>query len=89
MSLLFLNSISGGEIIFVLVLVLLFFGSSSIPKLARGLGKGLRQIKDASQEIQRDIQNSVNDSGEMSQIENDLTKPFKKHQKDIEDSLKD
>jgi len=45
----------------VLFFVLLFFGSKRIPEVARTLGKGLRQIKDASEGIQRDITDSVKD----------------------------
>ncbi len=56
--LLFLN-ISGGEITLVLLFVLMFFGAESIPKIARGMGRGIRQIKDASNEIQREISDSA------------------------------
>ena len=38
-----------------------FFGSKSIPDVARNLGRGIRQFKDATNDIQRDITNSVND----------------------------
>ena len=62
MSLLFLNSISGGEILVVLLIILMVFGADSIPSLARNLGRGIRQIKDATQEIQRDIANSTNNA---------------------------
>lgn len=62
MSLLFLNSISGGEILIILLIVLMVFGADSIPSLARNLGRGIRQIKDATQEIQRDITSSANNS---------------------------
>ena len=51
----------GGEIMVVLLLVLLLFGSKKIPEFAKGLGKGIRQFKDATSGIQRDIQNNVND----------------------------
>jgi len=60
MTLLFFN-LGGGEIFMVLFFVLLFFGSKRIPEVARTLGKGLRQIKDASEGIQRDITDSVKD----------------------------
>ena len=40
--------ISGVEIAFILVFVLLIFGADKIPEIARGLGKGLRQVKDAT-----------------------------------------
>ena len=56
---LLLDGISAGELIFVFIVVLLFFGSKSIPKIARALGRGMRQIKDASQEIQNDIKKSA------------------------------
>lgn len=40
--------IGGSEIIVVLVIVLLFFGGKKIPELMRGLGKGVKEFKDAS-----------------------------------------
>lgn len=58
MHLLFLSP-SGGEIILILVLVLLLFGADKIPELARGLGKGIRQIKNATGEIQEEITKNV------------------------------
>jgi sec-independent protein translocase protein TatA len=57
---LFLESIGTGELIVILLFVLFFFGSKKIPDLARGLGKGMREMKDAVNGIQRDIQDSVN-----------------------------
>ena len=59
--LLFLDNLGGGEIFLVLIVVLLFFGSKSIPGLARGLGRGVREFKDAMSGIQRDIQKEVNE----------------------------
>ncbi len=61
MTLLFLNSIGGFEVIFILLAVLMLFGAKSIPGLAKTLGKGMREIKTASNEIKRDIQNSTLD----------------------------
>lgn len=60
MTVLFFN-FGGGEIVLILVFVLLFFGSKSIPSVARNLGRGIRQFKDATNDIQRDITDSVND----------------------------
>lgn len=48
-----------GEIVVILLFVLLFFGSESIPNIARTLGRGLRQIRDASSEIQTEIRKSA------------------------------
>ena len=55
---LLLDGISGGELVFVFLIILIFFGSKSIPKFARTMGRGVRKIKDATQEIQRDIKKS-------------------------------
>lgn len=57
----FLIGISGGEIIVVFLFVLIFFGADKIPGFARTVGRTIRQVKDATGEIQRDIQNSVKD----------------------------
>ncbi len=44
---LFFN-LGGSEIMLILLVVLLLFGSSKIPELARGLGKGIREFTDAT-----------------------------------------
>lgn len=59
MTLLFLN-LGGSEVVLIVLVVLLFFGSKNIPNLARGLGKGLRELKDATQGIQREIEKEAN-----------------------------
>ena len=56
-----LEGISAGELIIIFLIVLLFFGSKSIPKIARTFGRGMRQIRDASHQIQEDIKNAVVD----------------------------
>lgn len=53
--------IGASEIIFILFIILLFFGSKKIPELARGLGKGLREMKDAASGIEREITKEVKD----------------------------
>ncbi|MBA4304659.1 MAG: twin-arginine translocase TatA/TatE family subunit [Sphingobacteriaceae bacterium] len=55
-SLLFIGNIGGGELIAILFLIILFFGAKRIPELARGLGKGIREFKDASAGIRREIE---------------------------------
>lgn len=58
MSILF---ISGAEIIVVFLIFLLLFGAKSIPGLARNMGRAMRQFKDASQEIQREMGGAATD----------------------------
>ncbi len=59
MHMLLLFDISGGEILVVVLFVLIFFGSKNIPELMRGLGRGMREFKNATQSIQREIQESA------------------------------
>lgn len=56
--LLFLGDLGGGELMLIMVVILIFFGANKIPELARGLGKGIREFKDASREIRSEIENS-------------------------------
>ena len=56
MNTLFAFGIPGGwEWVLIILLVLVFFGAKKIPELARGLGKGIREFKDATREIKKDI----------------------------------
>jgi len=71
--LLFLN-LGGGEIFVVLLVILLFFGSKNIPELARGLGKGLRELKDAANGIQQEIQKSTESITQEINIVKDIKK---------------
>lgn len=51
MSLLIIAGMFGPtEIIIILVIVLIFFGGRKIPELMKGLGKGMKEFKDASKE---------------------------------------
>jgi sec-independent protein translocase protein TatA len=58
-SLLFLGSIGTTEILVILFIVLLLFGAKKIPELARGLGRGIREFKDATKEIKKNIEEEV------------------------------
>jgi len=48
-------SLGGSEIFIVLLAVVLLFGSKKIPELARGFGKGIREFKNATVDIQEEI----------------------------------
>lgn len=43
-----LFGLGGSEITIILVIVLLMFGGRKIPELMKGLGKGIKEFKDAS-----------------------------------------
>lgn len=55
----FLN-MGGGEIMLILAVVLLLFGGKKLPELARGLGKGIKDFKDASEGVKREIHRNIN-----------------------------
>jgi sec-independent protein translocase protein TatA len=57
--LLFLN-IGTGEMVLILFAALMLFGGEKLPGLARSLGKGLRDFKDASEDVKREINNQIN-----------------------------
>ncbi len=71
--------ISGPEILIVLIGYLLIFGSKGIPDLARVLGRTARQVKDATNEIKRDLNEGANN----------ITRDFQEQKKDFEDFTKD
>ncbi len=56
--LLFLD-IGTSELFVIILFVIIFFGSKKIPEVARGLGKGIREFKDATSDIQREITKSA------------------------------
>ncbi len=56
--LLFLNDIAGSEVLVILVFILMFFGSKSIPGIAKTFGKTMYEIKQASSDLQNEIKKS-------------------------------
>lgn len=52
--LLFFN-IGTPELFVIILVIIMFFGSKKIPELARGLGKGIREVKNATSDIQEEI----------------------------------
>jgi len=58
--------IGGIEIMVIILFVIIFFGADKIPELARGMGKMIRQVRDASDDIKREIRDESN------QIKKDL-----------------
>ena len=79
--------ISGVEIAFILVFVLLIFGADKIPEIARGLGKGLRQVKDATNDIKSEISKSADKQGLNLDVTKDIGKNVSKNLKQIKDDV--
>ena len=70
--------ISGVELVFVLFIVLLVFGADKIPSIAKGLAKGMTQIRHATNEIKTEISKNT-----------DVKKPTESLTKDLKDSVSD
>ena len=77
--------ISGAEIFFILFVVVMVFGADKIPGIARGLGKGMRQLKDATEDIKREIQKSAEKKG----IDTSFTKEIQQDLKEVKKNLDD
>ena len=66
--------LGGPEIFFIIFIILLFFGSKKIPELARGLGKGIREMKEAASGIEREITKDIKDIKEHGDIKKMIDK---------------
>lgn len=87
--LLFLNDIGTSELLFVMVVVLMLFGAKNIPSIAKTLGRGMREVKQASDDIKRDIAKSATEMRRdmnMSDSIDQIKKPFEDIQKKVLDS---
>ncbi len=49
------------EWIIIILIVLIFFGAKKIPELARGMGRGIREFKDATKGIKDELDEGIND----------------------------
>lgn len=59
MTLLFIGGIGTSEILLIVFVLLLLFGGKKLPELMRGLGRGIRDFKDAVNEPVEDIKKSI------------------------------
>ena len=75
---------SGGEIAFVLFAALLLFGADKIPDIARNLGKGIRMVKNATNDIKSEITKSAEKS---TQFKEDTTKSLTDEVKKVKDDI--
>lgn len=57
-SVLLFMGLGGMEIFLIIVVLLLLFGAKKIPELARGMGRGIREFKDATNEVKKDLEDS-------------------------------
>ncbi len=77
--------ISGAEIAFIMFILVMVFGADKIPEIARGLGKGMRTLRNASNDIKNEITKSAEKQGIDSDISKDVRSEISKVKEDIEE----
>lgn len=77
--------ISGGEIAFILFIAIMVFGADKLPEIARGLGKGMRTLKDATNDIKHEITKSADRNGIDTSIVSDVQKELDSVKDDLGD----
>lgn len=77
--------IGGPEVFVIILIVVMLFGADKIPEIARGLGKGMRQIKDATNDIKKEINESAKNHGIDTDVVKDVTTEVNKVKDNIDD----
>lgn len=77
--------ISMAEIAFILFVTLLVFGADKVPEIARGLGKLIRQIKNATNDLTSEITKSAEKEG----IDLDITKEVRDEVKKVKEDVEE
>ena len=77
--------ISGTEIALLLFIVVMVFGADKIPEIARGLGKGMKTLKNATEDIKHEITKSAEKHG----IDTDVTQNISKEINKVKDNIED
>lgn len=56
-----IGGLQGPELIFLLIIVLIFFGAKKLPELAKGLGQGIKEFKKATKDVQQDLHQAMDE----------------------------
>ncbi|WP_093114392.1 Sec-independent protein translocase subunit TatA/TatB [Salinimicrobium catena] len=78
--------ISGAEIAFIIFILVMVFGADKIPEIAKGLGQGMRHIKNATNDIKGEVMRSAEKHGMDTQgMTDDVKKEIDQVKEDIEE----
>ena len=61
MNILLIGGIGTSELLLIVFALLLLFGGKKLPELMRGIGRGVRDFKDAVNEPLKDVKDSLRD----------------------------
>jgi sec-independent protein translocase protein TatA len=78
--------IGGTEVIFILFIVVMVFGADKIPEIARGLGKGMRQLRDATNDIKHEVTKSAKENNI---IDTEVTQNIKEELNRVRDEVEE
>ncbi len=68
------NGIGAPEVLIIAILILVLFGAKRIPELARGLGQGIKEFRQASSDIKKEIEDSSRDLNDAANHEETTSK---------------
>lgn len=74
------------EVMFILFIAVMVFGADKIPEVAKGLGKGMRSLRDASNDIKSEIKKSATEGNK---IETNVTQDIKQEITKVKDEIED
>lgn len=77
--------ISSTEIVFILFIVIMIFGADKIPDIAKGMGKGMRSLKKATNDIKGEIKRSADNQGIDTDFTKEISQEINKAKKEIDD----
>jgi len=77
--------ISGAEIAVIVLIVVMVFGADKIPEIARGMGKTMRTLKDATNDIKSEITKSAENHGIDTSITKDINSEINKVKDELEE----
>ena len=78
--------ISSTEIVFILFIVIMIFGADKIPDIAKGMGKGMRSLKNATNDIIGEIKRSADNQGiDTDDFTKDISQEINKAKEEIND----
>lgn len=80
--------IGGSEVLFILFIVVMLFGADKLPEIARGLGKGMRTLRDATDDLKSEISKSAEQNGiNTSEYTKAFTEEIQKIKDEVEDTM--
>ena len=62
----------------IVLIVVMFFGADKIPEIARGLGKGIRTVRNAAKDVKREITESAEKDEDLKELKEGFEEGKKK-----------